>query len=87
MIEIIGIRTLMLVGALDPLTPPEWAQHALEGLSRGQLYTFPFRSHQVGQTSCAVQVTQSFLEEPEREAEHKCVAESKVLGVKYELFH
>jgi pimeloyl-ACP methyl ester carboxylesterase len=80
------VPALLVVGAFDSITPPEWAKSAGEGLSRGQVYVLPFRSHLVDSTLCSASMTESFLEDPEANVYHKCADEANHLTSGYELF-
>jgi pimeloyl-ACP methyl ester carboxylesterase len=56
------VKTLILSGALDPSTPPSWAQQVARTLSNGTLVSFPARAHSVQAAStCARTLVSAFL--------------------------
>jgi pimeloyl-ACP methyl ester carboxylesterase len=56
------VKTLILSGALDPSTPPSWAQQVASTLSNRTLVSFPARAHSVqGVSTCARTLVSSFL--------------------------
>ncbi len=60
-----GVPTLLLAGEFDPVTPPHWAEQALETLSRGFLFEFPLIGHGVLDSHlCALDLTGNFLQKP-----------------------
>ena len=60
------VPTLMLVGEFDPVTPPEWAESAVQHLSRGELFVFPAVGHGVLDSHlCATDLVRAFLANPE----------------------
>lgn len=67
--------TLLLSGALDPVTPPRWAEHALEGLPNGRHVVFPAAGHGNLTSACARELIHGFLDDAESLADD-CVAES-----------
>lgn len=57
-----NIDTLLFSGAYDPITPPKWANSALEYLENGKHYSFINMSHgAVAYSSCALDIAQSFF--------------------------
>ena len=59
------IPTLILAGALDPVTPVVYARATAATLSTGHLLVFPGRSHGVlSYDSCASEVIEAFLARP-----------------------
>gem|GEM_PF-2474832 len=55
---------LLLSGALDPVTPPSYAEAALDYLPNGHHFVFPGRAHDVGADPCARRLMSEFLAEP-----------------------
>jgi pimeloyl-ACP methyl ester carboxylesterase len=56
------VRTLILSGALDPSTPPSWAQQVASTLSNRTLVSFPARAHSIQTASpCAQTLVNAFL--------------------------
>jgi pimeloyl-ACP methyl ester carboxylesterase len=57
-----GVKTLILSGSFDPLTPPVWAQQVASTLSNKTVVNFPARGHSVQTAStCAQTLVQAFL--------------------------
>jgi pimeloyl-ACP methyl ester carboxylesterase len=59
------IPTLVISGAFDHATPPEWGVVAVRSLRRGQLVMVPSRSHDAANQDCAKSALEAFLERPE----------------------
>jgi len=56
------VKTLILSGALDPSTPPSWAQQVAAALPNRTLVSFPARSHSIQvASSCAQALVRTFL--------------------------
>ncbi|MCE2909245.1 MAG: alpha/beta fold hydrolase [Burkholderiaceae bacterium] len=56
------VKTLILSGALDPSTPPSWAQQVAATLSNRTLVSFPARAHSIQTASpCAQTLVNAFL--------------------------
>lgn len=64
-----NIPTLVIAGAFDPLTPPEWAAQTVETLTRGKVVIFPFGHHTEtthwGGDGCAMSIAAAFMDAPE----------------------
>ncbi len=56
------VPTLVLSGALDPVTPPRWGEHALQTLSAGRHVIVPGAGHGITTLPCADRVLTSFFE-------------------------
>lgn len=54
--------TLVLSGALDPVTPPRWGEHALQGLSAGRHIVVPGAGHGTIADPCVAQLVHAFLD-------------------------
>ncbi|MBC8072262.1 MAG: alpha/beta fold hydrolase, partial [Deltaproteobacteria bacterium] len=54
--------TLVLSGALDPVTPPRWGEHVLNGLSAGRHVIVPGAGHGTLTQGCVPELIQSFLD-------------------------
>lgn len=70
--------TLLLVGDVDPLTPPEWARLAASTLSRAQVVEFPWLGHGVFRAdfithNCAGELVGKFLDQPAAALDMRCV--------------
>ncbi len=70
-----SIPTLLLAGALDPITPPDTtADLTAPHLSNRFYYVFPARSHAVSFTPCADSVMRQFFDDPTRAPDTSCIA-------------
>jgi len=58
----IDAPTLVLSGALDPVTPPRWGEHALAGLSAGRHVIVPGAGHGTLAYECIASLVQDFLD-------------------------
>lgn len=67
---------LLLVGAYDPITPPQWRESAAATLSRSYGYTFPATGHAViGRGSCPIGMVRSFFGAPEQAPDASCLGQ------------
>ena len=55
------VPALVFSGELDPVTPPRWGAHALEGLANGRHVVVPGAGHGVVVLPCADEVLASFF--------------------------
>ncbi len=70
------IPTLVVNGAFDPITPPNWAQQTAEALSNAYYYVFPGTGHGVLRSGdCGLSVMLSFLDDPQQAPDTSCIAE------------
>lgn len=70
------IPTLILAGAYDPRTPPEWGRVASETLENSFFYEFPGSGHGVSlDGGCPTEITQLFLNNPTSEPDTGCLEE------------
>ncbi|KGM32424.1 alpha/beta hydrolase [Inquilinus limosus] len=75
------IPALLISGALDPQTPPSWAEAAVKRLANGHSYVFPAYGHGVlyyGEP-CAGMIAGSFLDDPSRRPDDSCIADLRPL--------
>lgn len=56
-----NVPTLLLSGAVDIQTPPEWGEHALETLTNARHVVVPHATHSVMITPCGAELIESFL--------------------------
>lgn len=69
------IPTYLISGALDPITPPQFAEQALRYLSNGQLTTVAAAGHLASENSpCAPALVERFLEAPYERVDDSCTA-------------
>lgn len=67
------VPALLLSGAYDPATPPEWAQFAAEHLSRSWNVVFPQVGHGVLESNeCAGELIAAWLSDPLQEPDAEC---------------
>ena len=70
------IRTLVLSGELDPITPPAWGRTAAESLADSYFFEFPGVAHGVGTSGpCPLGIALAFLRDPSSEPSHECIDE------------
>lgn len=70
------IPTLIVAGEYDPVTPPEWGYLAAETLNNHYIYEFPGHGHGIStESSCAVEVALTFLNDPTSPPDHSCLTE------------
>lgn len=70
------IPTLLLVGSYDPITPPELAHQAAEGLVQSYLFEFRGIGHAVFDSDfCAGDLMVEFLADPGRRPDPDCFAD------------
>ncbi|MBW6492928.1 MAG: alpha/beta hydrolase, partial [Lentimicrobium sp.] len=68
--------SLILVGSLDPITPPFYAHILKQSLPNSILFEFPVRGHGLTRdTECAKNITLDFLNNPYSEPEDDCITE------------
>jgi pimeloyl-ACP methyl ester carboxylesterase len=69
------IPSLILAGAFDPITPPEWGQITAGYLLNSYYYAFPGNGHWVTRSSrCALAITLSFLDDPFTDPDVSCLS-------------
>ncbi len=70
------IRTLIVEGAMDPITPPPLAKAILAGFSNGTYVEFPFAGHgPTRSVECAGDFLTKFYDAPNGELDVSCVDE------------
>ncbi len=74
-----AIPTLVLGGQFDPITPPNFAEAAMEGLTSGQMVIVPGAGHSVIDAGeCPASLGVAFLNEPSAPVDTSCVSAIKV---------
>ncbi len=69
------VPALVLSGAFDPITPPQFAEAAAETLSQRYVFTFPNGGHgSLASGACQDQVIADFLEDPTTAPDDSCIA-------------
>ena len=71
------VPTLVLVGELDPNTPPAWGRALLGNLERAYLVEMPGQSHGPGNGRCGSLLIARFLVDPTTPPTDECVARSR----------
>ena len=74
------IPTLILSGAMDPATPPQYAAHVAGELKTAYVYTLPDAAHNVmldSPTNCALNMAVAFLADPSQTPDSSCVKDLK----------
>lgn len=70
------VPTLLLSGAFDPVTPPEYAELVAQNLSRSFVVTFPNGGHgQAFEGECQDGIILDFLEDPTSAPDTSCIQE------------
>ena len=73
-----NIRTLIVEGAMDPITPPPLAKAILPGFSNGTYVEFPYAGHgPTRSVECAGDFLTKFFDDPNGELDLSCVDEMK----------
>lgn len=72
-------KVLLLSGAQDPVTPPAMADLAAETLPNSQHLVAENGGHTIAGHTCANELIDQFLTEPEVEIDDSCLEETKVL--------
>jgi pimeloyl-ACP methyl ester carboxylesterase len=67
------VPVLLLSGEFDPVTPPAFAEHALQTLSHGQAFTLRGLAHSPGGDTCAQSLIWQFIDNPEWELITTCL--------------
>jgi pimeloyl-ACP methyl ester carboxylesterase len=76
------IPTLVLSGAFDPITPPDYAKQAAANLPNSFFVSFPAGGHgEVGSTACADNILLAFLDDPTTAPDASCAVNGG--GVKF----
>jgi len=58
------VRTLILSGSFDPITPPHFAETAYESLTNAEYFELEGESHGASVGSCGTTLVKSFLDDP-----------------------
>ncbi|MEM1413183.1 MAG: alpha/beta fold hydrolase, partial [Pseudomonadota bacterium] len=66
---------LLAVGAVDPITPPAYAEYVLTGLENGVLMEVPYTGHFATAPECATSVMAAFLRSPLETPDQSCIGE------------
>jgi len=77
------IPTLVLEGAYDPATPPQFGKQVAERLPNSFYYEFPNQGHSVStsdSSGCGMKVVQNFLGDPMAEPDHACLNDLKTVN-------
>jgi len=68
------VPVLLVSGQFDPVTPPYYADSALEGLSNGQHVVFPTGAHgETGAPGCGADIAAAFVDSPMDSVDTSCV--------------
>lgn len=73
--ETIEAPTLLLSGALDPVTPPSRALEAMKFIRHGQHFIAPNLGHIVSASGCAPKLLKQFVDDPNQPLDGICLAE------------
>ncbi|MBW6478929.1 MAG: alpha/beta hydrolase, partial [Bacteroidales bacterium] len=76
--------SLILVGSLDPITPPFYAHILKQSLSNSFLFEFPGRGHGLTRdTECAKKIASDFLNNPYSEPDAHCITEMEMHPIQW----
>lgn len=82
------IRTLIVEGAMDPITPPPLAKAILPGFSNGTYVEFPFAGHgPTRSVECAGEFLTKFYDDPHGELDTSCADEHEAPDFAGRLFN
>jgi pimeloyl-ACP methyl ester carboxylesterase len=74
-----NVPVLILEGAFDAATAPEWIDLITADLKKSQLVAFPFTGHSVlGKSKCALSIMAAFLDSPTKPVNQTCAARTKL---------
>ena len=69
------VPVLILEGAFDAATAPDWVELITPDLKSSQVVPFPFTGHGVlGKSRCAVTIVSAFLDDPRKPIDPSCAA-------------
>ncbi|MGJ8662366.1 MAG: alpha/beta hydrolase [Marinicella sp.] len=71
------IPTLLLSGEYDPVTPPQFAEKAMQTLSNSQHLVAKGQGHIVGTRGCMPKILTAFIQDPETELNTECMKNFK----------
>lgn len=77
---VIAAPTLMLSGALDPVTPPRRAVAAGKYMSKAQHLIVANAGHGIAQLGCTPRLLREFIDKPDQPVAAKCLQEIPVPG-------
>jgi len=75
------VPTLILAGAVDPITPPTWAADLAARLPRSRLVVSATASHDSDEGWCALGLIADFVDRPDVLLDASCAAEDAVLPI------
>ncbi|MET0863422.1 MAG: alpha/beta hydrolase [Nakamurella sp.] len=71
------VPVLIVEGAFDAATAPDWVNLITPDLPNSQLVTFPMTGHSImGKSACALSLLNSFLDDPAQQVDSSCVAQT-----------
>ena len=69
------VPVLIIEGAFDAATAPEWVELITPDLKNSQVVAFPFTGHSVlGKSTCAFSIVNAFLDDPTKPVDGSCAA-------------
>jgi pimeloyl-ACP methyl ester carboxylesterase len=76
------VPVLIIEGAFDAATAPEWVELITPDLKSSQVVAFPFTGHSVlGKSTCAVSIVTAFLDDPTKPVDRSCAARTTLTFV------
>ncbi len=74
-----NVPVLILEGAFDAATAPEWIDLITPDLKNSQFVAFPFTGHSVlGKSKCAISIMAAFLDSPTKPVDQTCATRTKL---------
>jgi pimeloyl-ACP methyl ester carboxylesterase len=71
------VPVLIIEGAFDAATAPEWVDLITPDLKNSQVVAFPFTGHSVlGKSKCALSIVDAFLDNPTKPVDQTCAAQT-----------
>ena len=78
------IPTLIVVGELDPATPPVWGELALQTLENGVLYIVGGSGHSLLSTNdCVINLSSDFIADPYAPLNDSCIDQQPAIDFEY----
>ncbi|NNE72408.1 MAG: alpha/beta hydrolase [Acidimicrobiales bacterium] len=69
------VRTLIVAGQFDPITPPGWGERTADDLTSAQLVIVPFAGHGSTYERCPESLMMAFLDDPDQGVDTACLGE------------
>ena len=75
------VRTLVMAGEYDPITPPSWGERAAETLQNGHFFEYPAVGHGASVVEgCPREMLLAFIQDPATTPDDSCISEMVALS-------